>query len=98
MCLSFVGTSGQSCVCQSRFVLPRTKHDEIVERLVAALANVKVGDPHSPVFDDLQVDTPQVELAILGREVELHRAQPEPLYPLLATVVGHRGHAEQRGA
>ena len=47
LAISFIPSSGQSCVCQSRFLLPRSKHDEIVERLVAALADVKVGDPHA---------------------------------------------------
>ncbi|WP_277068853.1 aldehyde dehydrogenase [Saccharomonospora viridis] len=46
--ISVIPSSGQSCVCQSRFLVPRSRHDEIVERLVAALAEVKVGDPHDP--------------------------------------------------
>src|SRR4051812_10262229 len=41
-----VGTNaGQSCVCLSRFVVPRERHDEIERALVAAFESLKVGDP-----------------------------------------------------
>jgi aldehyde dehydrogenase (NAD+) len=44
-----VGTSqGQSCVCMSRFVVPRSRYDEIAEKLTAAFASLKVGDPVEP--------------------------------------------------
>ncbi|EHI12707.1 aldehyde dehydrogenase [Mycolicibacterium thermoresistibile] len=46
--VSVIPSSGQSCVCQSRFLVPRSRHDEIVDRLVEALRGVKVGDPHDP--------------------------------------------------
>jgi betaine-aldehyde dehydrogenase len=46
--ISVIPSSGQSCVCQSRFLVPRSMHDEIVGRLVTALAGVKVGDPKDP--------------------------------------------------
>lgn len=46
--ISVIPSSGQSCVCQSRFLVPRSQHDEIVERLVSALGQVKVGDPNDP--------------------------------------------------
>ncbi len=44
--ISVIPSSGQSCVCQSRFLVPRSQHDDIVERLVSALKDVVVGDPH----------------------------------------------------
>jgi aldehyde dehydrogenase (NAD+) len=41
-----VGTNaGQSCVCLSRFLVPRERHDEIEAALVAAFESLKVGDP-----------------------------------------------------
>jgi aldehyde dehydrogenase (NAD+) len=41
-----VGTNaGQSCVCLSRFLVPRDRHDEIEARLVEAFQSLKVGDP-----------------------------------------------------
>jgi aldehyde dehydrogenase (NAD+) len=41
-----VGTSsGQSCVCMSRFLVPRSRYDEIAAKLAAAFAATKVGDP-----------------------------------------------------
>ncbi|MEO9330621.1 aldehyde dehydrogenase [Gordonia aurantiaca] len=46
--ISVIPSSGQSCVCQSRFLVPRSRHDEIVERLTTALKDVVVGDPHDP--------------------------------------------------
>jgi aldehyde dehydrogenase (NAD+) len=44
-----VGTNaGQSCVCLSRFLVPRELHDEIAARLAEAFASLKVGDPMEP--------------------------------------------------
>ncbi|MGV0688363.1 aldehyde dehydrogenase family protein [Mycolicibacterium thermoresistibile] len=46
--VSVVPSSGQSCTSQSRFLVPRARHDEIVDRLVRAFGDLKVGDPHDP--------------------------------------------------
>lgn len=46
LAVSVIPSSGQSCVCQSRFLVPRSKHDDIVARLVEGLKSVRVGDPH----------------------------------------------------
>jgi aldehyde dehydrogenase (NAD+) len=44
-----VGTNaGQSCVCLSRFLVPRELHDEIAATLAEAFAGLKVGDPRDP--------------------------------------------------
>jgi aldehyde dehydrogenase (NAD+) len=41
-----VGTNaGQSCVCLSRFLVPRDRHDEIEGQLVEVFQSLKVGDP-----------------------------------------------------
>jgi betaine-aldehyde dehydrogenase len=41
-----VGTNaGQSCVCMSRILVPRSMHDEFAARLAAAFASLKIGDP-----------------------------------------------------
>lgn len=45
-----VGTaSGQSCVCMSRFVVPRARYDELAAKLSAAFASLKIGNPHEPI-------------------------------------------------
>ncbi|WP_314034582.1 aldehyde dehydrogenase [Dietzia sp. CH92] len=49
--VSVIPSSGQSCVCQSRFLVSEARHDELVDRLVAAMADIKVGDPHSEDTD-----------------------------------------------
>ena len=44
-----VGTNaGQSCVCLSRFLVPRELHDELAVTLAEAFAALKVGDPAEP--------------------------------------------------
>ena len=41
------GTSqGESCVCMSRILAPRSRYDEIAAKLADAFAAMKVGDPH----------------------------------------------------
>jgi aldehyde dehydrogenase (NAD+) len=37
--------SGQGCAITSRLLVPRERHDEIVEQVAASLGRVKVGDP-----------------------------------------------------
>lgn len=44
--ISVIPSSGQSCVCQSRFLLPRGLHDRIVDQLVEQMAGLVIGDPH----------------------------------------------------
>jgi betaine-aldehyde dehydrogenase len=44
-----VGTNaGQSCVCLSRFLVPRERHDELAGQLAEAFAGLKIGDPTEP--------------------------------------------------
>jgi betaine-aldehyde dehydrogenase len=44
-----VGTNaGQSCVCISRILAPRSRYEEIAARLTEAIAPLKVGDPREP--------------------------------------------------
>ncbi len=40
--------AGQACILHSRLLLPDSKHDEVVDRLVALARAVKVGDPADP--------------------------------------------------
>jgi aldehyde dehydrogenase (NAD+) len=40
--------AGQACILHSRLLLPDSKHDEVVDRLVALAREVKVGDPADP--------------------------------------------------
>src|SRR5690606_40875806 len=47
-------------------------------------------------LDDLQVDPAQMQMTVLGRQVELHRSQAEALHPLLASVVSLSRDAQQR--
>jgi aldehyde dehydrogenase (NAD+) len=44
---SSAGTSqGESCVCMSRILAPKSKYDEIASRLTESFKSLKVGDPH----------------------------------------------------
>jgi aldehyde dehydrogenase (NAD+) len=40
--------AGQGCAITSRLLVPASRHDEIVEKVVATLATIKVGDPADP--------------------------------------------------
>jgi aldehyde dehydrogenase (NAD+) len=40
--------AGQGCAITSRLLVPRSRHDEVVERIAAHLSNVKVGNPAEP--------------------------------------------------
>ncbi len=40
--------NGQSCVAQTRVLAPRTRYDEVVERLARAVSEMVVGDPMDP--------------------------------------------------
>jgi betaine-aldehyde dehydrogenase len=40
--------SGQTCVAQTRLLVPRSLHDEVVERVVALFESMVVGDPMDP--------------------------------------------------
>ena len=40
--------AGQGCAITSRLLVPRAKHDEVVEQVVKHISNVKVGDPSDP--------------------------------------------------
>ena len=40
--------SGQTCVAQTRLLVPRARHDEVVERVVALFEAMAVGDPQDP--------------------------------------------------
>jgi len=40
--------SGQTCVAQTRLLVPRRRHDEVVERVVALFESMVVGDPRDP--------------------------------------------------
>ncbi|MBF6213455.1 aldehyde dehydrogenase [Nocardia puris] len=48
--LAFAGlmNTGQGCVDQTRILLPRSRHDEILDALVASVQAMKVGDPADP--------------------------------------------------
>jgi aldehyde dehydrogenase (NAD+) len=46
--ISVATNAGQSCVCMSRLLVPRELHDELAEKLSAAFASLKVGDPMQP--------------------------------------------------
>lgn len=46
-----LGNSGQVCSAQTRILVPRSRHDEIVERIVTEAAELIVGDPMDPATD-----------------------------------------------
>ncbi|MDQ1568158.1 MAG: aldehyde dehydrogenase [Actinomycetota bacterium] len=43
--------TGQVCVATTRILVARSQHDDVVDRLVDAVAAMKVGDPHDPQTD-----------------------------------------------
>src|SRR5439155_1993392 len=43
-----LGNSGQACTAMSRILVSRGRHDELVERLCAAVEGWPVGDPFDP--------------------------------------------------
>ncbi|MGW8762911.1 aldehyde dehydrogenase [Streptomyces sp. NPDC055815] len=45
---SFAANSGQACVALTRILAPASRYDEIAEKLTAAVAGLKVGDPADP--------------------------------------------------
>jgi aldehyde dehydrogenase (NAD+) len=40
--------NGQACVAGTRFLVPRSRVDEVIERVKAAVATMRVGDPRDP--------------------------------------------------
>jgi acyl-CoA reductase-like NAD-dependent aldehyde dehydrogenase len=46
--MTICSNSGQGCAITSRLLVPRSRHDEIVERVAVNLSKVKVGDPAEP--------------------------------------------------
>jgi aldehyde dehydrogenase (NAD+) len=47
-CLSFTRHAGQGCAAQTRILVHESIHDDLVDRLVATLRGLKVGDPSEP--------------------------------------------------
>ena len=45
---SAIMNNGQACVAQTRILAPRSRYDEVVDALAAAVAEQKVGDPMDP--------------------------------------------------
>lgn len=43
--------NGEACMAWSRILVPRTRHDELVDAFCAALSQVTVGDPMDPLTD-----------------------------------------------
>jgi aldehyde dehydrogenase (NAD+) len=48
---NFTRHSGQGCACFTRILVHESRHDELVERMVAVLHGVRVGDPADPATD-----------------------------------------------
>ncbi|NMO00702.1 aldehyde dehydrogenase [Gordonia sp. TBRC 11910] len=47
----FVLHAGQACESGSRLLLPASIHDEFVDRLIARLDTIRIGDPQDPATD-----------------------------------------------
>jgi betaine-aldehyde dehydrogenase len=43
--------NGEACAAWTRILVPRIRHDEVVDAICAQLANVKVGDPFDPATE-----------------------------------------------
>jgi acyl-CoA reductase-like NAD-dependent aldehyde dehydrogenase len=57
---------GQCCEAGSRLLLPGSKHDEFVEKLVAKTKNIKIGNPSDPTTDMGPVISRKQQDRILG--------------------------------
>lgn len=44
----FTAASGQSCICGSRALVQRTVYDEVLDKIVAAVKSLTIGDPFDP--------------------------------------------------
>ncbi len=58
--------SGQTCVAQTRLLVPRAQHDEVVERVVEQFASLAVGDPHDPATAIGPMVSPRHKDRVLG--------------------------------
>jgi aldehyde dehydrogenase (NAD+) len=56
---AFLGMSGQVCVCQSRLLVHRDIHDEVVEHLVGFTAMATHGDPFDPAVSAAPMISPR---------------------------------------
>ncbi|MEK6851740.1 MAG: aldehyde dehydrogenase family protein, partial [Candidatus Thermoplasmatota archaeon] len=60
------GTAGQRCTATSRLIVHRAVYDELVDRLVARVEKLRVGDPLDPRTDVGPVASADQERKILG--------------------------------
>jgi acyl-CoA reductase-like NAD-dependent aldehyde dehydrogenase len=49
--VNFTRHTGQGCACFTRVLVHESRHDELVERMLAILGDLKVGDPHDAGTD-----------------------------------------------
>jgi aldehyde dehydrogenase (NAD+) len=70
----FTAAAGQSCMCGSRALLQRPVYDEVLERVLAHLAKLSLGDPSDPATDIGPVCT-AAQLERIERYVAAGRAQ-----------------------
>ncbi len=93
--------SGQCCVATERLLVAESAHDEVVERLLARAAQVRLGDPHDegttlgPLNNEAvaaKVDAHLADAADRGAEVLVGGARadgfPTALYQPLAVIDG----------
>ncbi|MDF0733313.1 aldehyde dehydrogenase family protein [Pseudomonas entomophila] len=90
---SAVGTAGQRCTTLRRLIVHRSIKDEVVARVKAAYAKVRIGDPRKdnlvgPLIDKLSYDAMQGALAkardeggqVFGGERQLAEQYPNAYY------------------
>ncbi|WP_275094599.1 MULTISPECIES: L-piperidine-6-carboxylate dehydrogenase [Pseudomonas] len=90
---SAVGTAGQRCTTLRRLIVHRSIKDEVVARVKAAYAKVRIGDPRKdnlvgPLIDKLSFDAMQGALAkardeggqVFGGERQLAEQYPNAFY------------------
>jgi betaine-aldehyde dehydrogenase len=84
---AFLMYNGQVCESGTRVLVPRSRHDEIVRRMVDKLASLRIGDPHDPATDfgpifsaeakhriESYIETAKAEGATIAFEGELPEA------------------------
>jgi aldehyde dehydrogenase (NAD+) len=70
----FTAAAGQSCMCGSRALLQRPVYDEVIERVLAHVAKLSLGDPSDPGTDIGPVCT-AAQLERIERYVATGRTQ-----------------------
>lgn len=72
--MAFLFHSGQACESGTRMFVPRSMQDEIIERMIAQIKKLKIGDPMDPATD-LGPVVSEVQLRTIMNYVEIGKRE-----------------------